>query len=524
MDKLNTQKRILIATLVSFAFFIAYDYFYLQPKNEAAKELAQNNATTIKSQDQNNQAPQTAHNTQNVAPISVVNSSEIISKITTKLAVIEIDNFGRIAQVTLSDPKYKLEDKSQVKLFDAMQLRPLEVRFSETATNTEAFKTNYIASSQSVDASSSATELILTQQLSDSNVTKKFKFYPDGHYDFSITSTKQADFFVTTGFRPNVLADAYTIHGALLKQADDTFTTVEDEDLEKTQNIVGVKIASAFDRYYATTIYNFKSPMNAFLMPDSSNSPQVFLAAKGSFEASGYMGPKDHELLKSINPELTDIIEYGWFTFIAQPMFLFLQYLYNLTGNWGWAIVLLTIIVKLVLYPLSYKGMVSMQKLKELAPKIKDLQEKYKGDSQKLGMHMMELYKKHDANPMGGCLPIILQIPIFFAIYRVLLNAIELEGAEWILWIENLAVMDPFFILPILMGATMFIQQKITPTTIADPVQQKMFQWLPVIFTVFFLWFPAGLTLYWFVNNLFTVAQQYYINKVFEKRKTQKAA
>jgi YidC/Oxa1 family membrane protein insertase len=132
---------------------------------------------------------------------------------------------------------------------------------------------------------------------------------------------------------------------------------------------------------------------------------------------------------------------------------------------------------------------------------------------------MMELYKKEGANPMGGCLPILLQIPVFFAIYRVLLNATELQGAEWMLWIQNLAEMDPYFILPILMGVSMYVQQRITPTQIQDEMQKKIFQWLPVIFTFFFLWFPAGLTLYWFVNNLFTIAQQYYVNTKFEKAK-----
>lgn len=528
MDKQSTQKRILFATLISFAFFIAYDYFYLMPKNEAKKQqmaMEQNksNATSATSQASNTTAPVKETTTSaEQAPVSS-GSGTIISTIKTKLSVIQIDNLGRIAQVTMNDTKYQLGNKAQVKLFDPAQLKPLEVRFANTALNDEAFKVNYIASSTNIDATSNAQEITLKQQLKDTNLTKKLKFYPDGHYDVDISSSKADEFFVTTGFRPNVLADNYTNHGALLKQADNTFTTIQDKDIEKIQNVVGVKIASAFDRYYSSTIYNLKSPMNVFMMPNSDKSPQIFISVKQNFAASGYIGPKDYDLLASINPELTDVIEYGWFTFIANPMFLFLKYLYNLTGNWGWAIVLLTIIVKLVLYPLSYKGMVSMQKLKNLAPKIKDLQEKYKGDSQKLGMHMMELYKKHDANPMGGCLPIILQIPVFFAIYRVLLNAIELEGAEWILWIDNLAVMDQYFILPILMGVTMYIQQRITPTTITDPIQQKMFQWLPIVFTVFFLWFPAGLTLYWFVNNLFTVSQQYYINQLFEKRKLLKA-
>jgi YidC/Oxa1 family membrane protein insertase len=163
-----------------------------------------------------------------------------------------------------------------------------------------------------------------------------------------------------------------------------------------------------------------------------------------------------------------------------------------------------------------------MNRLKDLAPKIKAIQEKYGDDKQKASTHMMELYKKEGANPMGGCLPLILQIPVFFAIYRVLINAIELKGADWILWLDDLAEMDPYFVLPILIGVTMYIQQRITPNTMQDEMQKKIFQFLPVIFTFFFLWFPAGLTLYWFINNLFTIGHQYYLNKVFEKAKEQR--
>jgi YidC/Oxa1 family membrane protein insertase len=163
--------------------------------------------------------------------------------------------------------------------------------------------------------------------------------------------------------------------------------------------------------------------------------------------------------------------------------------------------------------------MMSMQKLKDLAPKMKDIREKYKDDSQKMNLKMMELYKRHGANPMGGCLPMLLQIPVFFALYRVFLNAVELQGAPWILWIEDLSLQDPYFVLPILMGASMWAQQKITPNTMTDPMQQKIFQWLPVVMTLFFLTFPSGLVLYWLVNNIFTIVQQYVINGAYERQK-----
>ena len=163
--------------------------------------------------------------------------------------------------------------------------------------------------------------------------------------------------------------------------------------------------------------------------------------------------------------------------------------------------------------------MMSMQKLKDLAPKMKEVKEKYKGDPAKMNAQMMEMYKKHGANPMGGCLPLLLQIPVFFALYRVLLNAVELEGAPWILWIENLAQMDPYYVLPVLMGASMWFQQRITPSNFTDPLQEKIFKWFPVIMTVFFIYFPSGLVLYWLVNNLFTIGQQYFINHMYAKHK-----
>ena len=160
-----------------------------------------------------------------------------------------------------------------------------------------------------------------------------------------------------------------------------------------------------------------------------------------------------------------------------------------------------------------------MQKLKELAPKMKDLQAKYKGDPQKLQASMMELYKKHGANPLGGCLPLVLQIPVFFAIYRVLYNAVELKNAPLMWWIHDLSVMDPYFVLPLLMGLSMYLQQALTPTTFTDPMQEKVFKWLPVIFTFFLITFPAGLILYWTINNLISIIQQLAINKMLESKR-----
>ena len=511
------QKRMIIMTVLVFVFFIAYEFLVLKPKQIEKMEQQK-----IEQEQKANAAPeikeQISNNTNSLAPV-VNESKNIVATIKTEKNIIEIDNLGRIYQVTLLEEKYKDDKNNRIKLFADNQLRPLEVRFSNRVLNDEAFKVDVVASSSNIDATTNNQELTLTQTLSGTTLTKKFTFYPDGHYDLSVSSTNNEQFFITNGFRPNVLADMYAVHGFIAKLNDETLDTIEDGDLKSNKDLLGVKFISNFDRYYATVIYNFEKSLAVTLMPDANNDPQAFIQAGTSTNFSGFMGPKNYKDLEALNPELIDVIDYGWFTFIAKPMFVLLQFLQGYIGNWGWTIVALTILIKLVLYPLSYKGMMSMQKLKDLAPKMKDIQNKYKGDKQKQSMAMMELYKKHGANPMGGCLPLILQIPVFFAIYRVLINAIELKGAEWIFWIHDLAEMDPYFVLPILMGATMYIQQKITPNTMQDEMQKKIFQLLPIVFTFFFLWFPAGLTLYWFVNNLFTIAQQYTINRIFEKKR-----
>ena len=528
------QKRMLIMTLVVFVFFIAYEFLVLKPQQEAKAALAKQeqvekqnaapdvNATTQMVSTDVNGNPVDMTKSLDALSAKAIASSQIVSVIKTAKNIIEIDTLGRIAQVTLVEEKYKDENGNQIKLFEANQLRPLEVRFADVNLNTEAFKVSSIASSSNVDATTAAQELVLTQTLSGTVLTKKFTIYPDGHYDLSVSTTNDKQFFITNGFRPNVLADMYAVHGFITKLNDSTLKTIEDGDSSKNENFVGTKFVSNFDRYYTSLIYNFEKSLSVTVMPDEQSNPQAFIHGGSNITFSGFMGPKNHRDLEALNPELIDVIDYGWFTFIAKPMFLLLQFIQGYVGNWGWTIVILTILIKLVLYPLSYKGMVSMQKLKDLAPKMKEIQAKYKDDKQKQSMHMMELYKKHGANPMGGCLPLILQIPVFFAIYRVLLNAIELKGAPWMFWVHDLAEMDPYFVLPVLMGVTMFLQQKITPNTMQDEMQKKIFQFLPVIFTFFFLWFPAGLTLYWFINNLFTIGQQYFINQVFEKKRAEK--
>jgi YidC/Oxa1 family membrane protein insertase len=444
----------------------------------------------------------------------------VLCTVTAENFIFHIDTFGRISSAKLLEEKYHTEQGDVLELFDPKQIKPLEVRFADPTLNAEAFKVPYTASVSELKLGDTPLSLVLTQALTNTTVTKRLTFYPDGHYDIDMQIDKPVEYFITPGHRPEADHAKYLlVRGALVRDNQGVITTVEDGDADKSIAIPDATILSAFDRYAASMFYRFETPFNVTLMPEAENNPLGFVAAKGTVKLHGYIGPKEYRTLQNLHPQLTDAIEFGWFTFLARPFFKVMIWIHDFVGNWGWAIVLFTLLVKLILFPLSYKGMMSMQKMKELAPKMKELKEKYKGDPAKLNQQTMELYKKHGANPMGGCLPMLLQIPVFFALYRVLLNADELQGAPWIGWITNLADMDPYYVLPVLMGISMWLMQKVQPNTMTDPMQQKIFQWFPVIMTFFFLNFPSGLVLYWLVNNVLSIGQQYIINRAYAKHK-----
>ncbi|MBN2644534.1 MAG: membrane protein insertase YidC [Desulfuromonadaceae bacterium] len=246
----------------------------------------------------------------------------------------------------------------------------------------------------------------------------------------------------------------------------------------------------------------------------SALSGSVNLQDGQSYKASYsmYLGPKDLSFLKSAGYSLDHVIDFGFFSFLAKPLHVCLNFFYGFLGNYGVSIILLTVIIKLLFWPLTQKSYVSMRAMQTLQPEMKKLREKYRTDREGLNRSMMELYKEHRVNPLGGCLPMFVQIPVFFALYKVLLETIELRHAPFAFWLTDLSVKDPYYITPVVMGVTMFVQQKMTPSTM-DPMQAKMMLAMPVVFTFLFLNFPSGLVLYWLVNNLLTIFQQYLIYK-----------
>ena len=244
--------------------------------------------------------------------------------------------------------------------------------------------------------------------------------------------------------------------------------------------------------------------------------------ASGGITMPLYIGPQEQENLKTLATGLDLVVDYGWLTILAHPMFLVLSFINNLIGNWGWTIVLFTILLKLVFFPLNQKAGKSMAHMKTMAPKIEAMKARYGDDKQKMNQAMMELYKTEKVNPLGGCLPIVIQIPFFISLYWVLLGAVELRNAPWMLWIKDLSTPDPWYVLPIIMGATMFITTKLQPAP-PDPVQAKVMLYMPLVFSAMFFFFPAGLVLYWTMQNILGIFQQWYINKTFGPEKIKAA-
>ncbi len=263
------------------------------------------------------------------------------------------------------------------------------------------------------------------------------------------------------------------------------------------------------------SIANTKRYPATYTIGMRSQNQTIAAGQQAEFDSQLFVGPKLVNRLEEISPGLELTVDYGALTFLSKPLYWLLSFFNDIAGNWGVAIILLTLLVKAVFFKLSETSYKSMAKMRKVAPRLKTLKERYGDDRQKMNQAMMDLYKQEKINPMGGCLPILVQIPVFIALYWALLESVELRQAPFILWIDDLSVRDPFFVLPLIMGVSMLVQQKLNPAP-PDPVQAKVMMVLPVVFTVFFAFFPSGLVLYWVVNNLLSIAQQYVITKRIE--------
>jgi YidC/Oxa1 family membrane protein insertase len=329
-------------------------------------------------------------------------------------------------------------------------------------------------------------------------------------------------------YDPNESRFIHTFTGAVYYSPEDKYKKVAFEDMRKQgldRGVVDGWIAM-MQHYFlaawipprgvAETFYTNVLGDSRYIIGKYSPAISIAPGSTHTFENTLFVGPKLQDQLASVAPGLELAVDYGWLTVIAQPIFWVLSKIHAVVGNWGWAIIVLTILIKLAFYKLSETSYKSMANMRQLAPRLQALKDRYGDDKQRLNQAMMEMYKTEKINPLGGCLPILIQIPVFIALYWVLLESVELRHAPFILWLDNLSAPDPYFILPLIMGVSMFVQMKLNPPP-PDPIQAKIMMALPFVFTVFFAFFPSGLVLYWTVNNLLSIAQQWHITRVIEK-------
>ncbi|MGE4469317.1 MAG: membrane protein insertase YidC [Desulfovibrio sp.] len=352
------------------------------------------------------------------------------------------------------------------------------------------------------------------------------------------TSASSADLRVTRQAATNALADlsstynpakiVWQINGGL-----DDETDQDDLRTEGLQPVNNPTWAAIDNNYFILAAQPSGNSMleggmtgDTFFMNLSASTGSIRPGESRTISTQYFIGPMDRDLLVAASPELGQAVNFGWFDFIAKPLLLFLVWLHQYVGNWGVAIIILTVIIKLIFWPLSQRSYKSMEQMKKIQPMAQKLREKYKDDKQRLNQETMQLYKTYKVNPAGGCLPMLVQIPVFFGLYKALLGAIELRHAGFIdtlpftdmVWLADLSAKDPYYITPLIMGATMFLQQLMTPTT-GDPTQKKIMYIMPVVFTFLFLQFPAGLVVYWLCNNVLSIAQQWWIAHSGKRRK-----
>ena len=414
---------------------------------------------------------------------------------------------------------------------------PLTLETGNVAVDYVLANGHFKPSKQSIDISESnpSSDLVFhLQHPSGFEVTRTFHFEWDNAL-ISVNTDIKAPNMVADNLQYSVVwgpglggalevkADFISFNGPTTFANNEREETLTDEMESPTVTYRGdIQWTSFQNKYFAAALIPDKGVKSSKVV--KKNEEQVYVglnfeSVQSSASATHllYVGTKNLETLEKSGHKLFRLIDYGWlgnkFAFLVKPMLKALGFFYDIIGNYGWAIICLTIVIKMILFPLTHKSFKSMKGMQKIAPYIKVIQERHKGDRQKINEEMIGLYKKYKVNPLGGCLPMLLQIPVFISLYHALFFSIELRGAPFMLWIQDLSAQDPYYVTPVLMGATMFLQQKLTPST-ADPMQQKIFMFMPILFTFLFITFPAGLVLYWTVNNLLTIAQQYYIYHV----------
>jgi len=521
------EKRALIAVALAFAVLLIYQFIFIKPEPQ---KIPQQSAGE-------KQAPEEAK----VTPPLVVEkktapSTEKEIKVETALYSAVISSRG--ASITHFELKgYKDKSGKNVILLKETGLKPsLGIGASDDFELADLAYT-VSATQIALDQKTPSGSLVFEHAGTGFSVRRSLTFHNDTYkIDVKDEVSGLGDYWITIGadFGVHDAADTWMHSGPVLLQETNRLEFDPKKLSESKVFTGGLKWIAQEDKYFFASLVPVTPVEEARVWKIKDTPIIAFRGKPGVNSFILYAGPKEYDTLKALNVGLEHIVDFGFFSIIALPLFWILKLFYNLSGNYGWAIVFLTTLVRIPFIPLVNKSQKSMKKMQDIQPKMAEVREKYKKDPQKMQREMMELYKTHKVNPLGGCLPMLLQIPVFFALYKILMIAIELRGAPFMLWIKDLSAPDTLFghipslfpliggfavgPLPILMGATMLIQQKMTPTSL-DPTQNKIMMLMPIIFTFMFLNFASGLVLYWLMNNVFSIAQQFYVNQKLAKEK-----
>ncbi len=470
-------------------------------------------------------------------------------KITTDVLEIEIDpRGGDIVKAAFPTyPLHKETPDTPFVLLERSKERTFVAQSGLTGTNGPDLKGHPLYSSASSSYQLAENDDVLTVDLSlvenGVTITKRYEF-KRSEYEIKVshiinnagTTPWTANFYAQlkrdNSADPSGQGSATsfsTYMGAALRSNDEPYRKLSFGDFKDSpfkETITG-GYAAILQHYFvaawvpdADSAHNYQTRINSSgenIIGFVDRSLTIQPGQEDIVSATLYAGPKLQDRLEALSPGLELTVDYGILWFIAQPLFWTLTMIHSLVGNWGVAIILLTVLVKAIFYPLSAASYRSMANMRRVSPLLAQLKERFGDDRQKMSQGMMELYKKEKINPLGGCLPILVQMPVFIALYWTLLEGVELRQAPFMLWIDDLSQMDPYFILPLIMGASMFVQQQLNPTP-PDPIQARVMKMMPIIFTFFFLWFPAGLVLYWVVNNLLSILQQWMITRQIEAK------
>ena len=479
-------------------------------------------------------------------PLANANALPTAAKVVTDTVIADIDATGTLARVQLRQFAISLENQSPFTLMSpslpSIFMAQTGLLGDESAPNHHV-KFRPQKKEYFLDDGEETLEIRLVQDAppaTGARIEKFYRFHRDSYLievGYRVENNTDAPWSgrIYGQFRRNPgessrpgFFGVYTYTGGVISSPEKPYEKISFDDMDEeplNRTITGGWVAMIQHYFAGAWIPDPEVPANFYTKALGERNyamglvePTVSVPAGATEEIALklFVGPKIQERLAEAANGLDRTVDYGWLFFIAQPLYVCLRFIHDIVTNWGWSIIILTILIKLIFFPLSNASYKSMARMRKLQPKMLSLRERYGDDRQKLNQAMMELYKKEKINPLGGCLPILIQIPVFIALYWVLLETVELRQAPFMFWLKDLATHDPYYVLPVLMGISMFAQQRLNPTP-PDPIQAKVMMALPIVFTFFFLFFPSGLVLYWLCNNLLSIAQQWVITRRIEQ-------